>query len=214
MTEVLVVARVRVHRESISAALDEAATVSVVGEAATLDEALPELTRRNHRTVALLDCPQLGDLVLAASLATEPEAKLVAVGVPEEDGVAWIEAGASGFVPPDGSLEDVIDAVERVADDELAMPPQVTAHLAKRVRHLAAVSPQVIPEEALTSREREVLDLLAEGLTNKQIARRLSIQEQTVKNHVHKVLGKLGVTGRGQAAARVRRGTGGSPRAE
>jgi two-component system, NarL family, nitrate/nitrite response regulator NarL len=211
MTDVLVVGRVRVHRQSISAALDKAATVSVVGEAATLDEALPELTGRNRPTVALLDCPQLGDLVLAAPLAVEPEAKLVAVGVPEDEGVAWIEAGASGFVPPDGSLEDVIDALERVADDELAAPPQVTAHLARRVRHLAAVSPDAIPEEALTSREREVLDLLAEGLSNKQIAKRLSIQEQTVKNHVHKVLGKLGVTGRGQAAARLRRLRGTSP---
>jgi two-component system, NarL family, nitrate/nitrite response regulator NarL len=214
VTDVLVVGRVRVHRESISAALDKAATVTVVGEAPTLEQALPQLRGRERPAVALLDCPQLGDLVLAAPLVAEPSAKLVAVGVAEDEGVAWIEAGASGFVPPDGSLEDVIVALERVADDELAAPPQVAAHLARRVRHLAAVSPDVIPEEALTSREGDVLDLLAEGLSNKQIAQRLSIQEQTVKNHVHRVLGKLGVTGRGQAAARVRRATGGHPPAE
>jgi two-component system nitrate/nitrite response regulator NarL len=213
MTDVVVIGRVRVHRESLAAALDRAASVSVVGETATLNEGLPRLRGCKHPTVALLDCPALDDLVLAAPLATEPEAKLLAVGVPEDEGAAWIEAGASGVVPPDGSLRDVIVALGKVADDELAASPRVAARLAKRVRHLAAVSADSIPEEGLTSRESEVLDLLAAGLSNKQIAWRLSIQQQTVKNHVHNVLVKLGVSGRAEAAAllrsRNRRMTGG-----
>ncbi|HEU6446658.1 MAG TPA: response regulator transcription factor [Gaiellaceae bacterium] len=200
-TDVFVVGRVRVHRESIAAALADVASVRVVGEAATLDDAVAELSGRERPAVALLDCPRLGDLVVAAPLSSAPEAKLVCVGVPEDEGVEWIEAGASGFVPPEGSLEDVIVALERVADDELAAPPRVAAHLATRVRHLAAGSARPSREERLTARETEVLDLLEEGLSNKQIARRLSIQEQTAKNHVHSVLRKLGVSRRAEAAA-------------
>jgi two-component system nitrate/nitrite response regulator NarL len=206
MTEVVVVAPVRVHRESLSTTLDEAANLRVVGEAATLDEALPQLRDRQRPAVALLDGPPLDDLVLAAPPATEPQTRLVAVGVPESEAVDWIEAGASGVVPPEGSVEDVIAAVESVADDELVAPPQVTGDLANRVRRLAAESPNAIPEGRLTAREREVLDLVADGLSNKLIARRLSIQEQTVKNHVHNILLKLGVGRRAEAVARIRRG--------
>jgi two-component system, NarL family, nitrate/nitrite response regulator NarL len=204
MPDVFVVAAVRVHRESLAAALDTAPNLRVVGEASTLDEALPQLRDRQPPAVALLDGPLLRDLVVATPLTAEPEAKFVAVGVPEDEGVAWIEAGASGFVPPDGSLDDVIVALHRVADDELAAPPQVAAHLAGRVRDLAAESPDLILQGRLTSREIEVLDLLGEGLSNKQIAQRLSIQVQTVKNHVHNVLLKLGVTRRAEAVTRMR----------
>lgn len=128
----------------------------------------------------------------------------MAIGVPEDEAVAWIEAGASGFVPPDGSLEDVIAALKKVAENELAAPPQVTAHLAKRVRALAAHSPDPMPEERLTCREAEILELLGRGLSNKEIGQRLSIQVQTVKNHVHNLLVKLGVTRRAEAVARMR----------
>jgi two-component system, NarL family, nitrate/nitrite response regulator NarL len=204
MTEVVVVAPIRVHRESLSTALDEAATLTVVGEAETLDEALPQLRDRQRPTVALLDGPPLDDLVLAAPLATEPPTRLVAVGVPESEAVDWIEAGASGVVPPDGSVDDVIAALESVADDELVASPRVTGELANRVRRLAAESPNANPEDRLTSREAEVLNLLGEGLSNKEIAQRLSIQLQTVKNHVHNVLVKLGVNRRAEAAARLR----------
>lgn len=204
MTDVFVVAPIRVHRESLAAALETVEDLRVVGDAATLDDALPRLRDPRHPLVALVDGALLADLVLAAPLATEPELKLVAVGVPESEAVAWIEAGASGFVPPDGSLDDVIDAVERVAHDQLAASPQVAALLANRVRRLAAESPDGNPDARLTSREAEVLDLLTDGLSNKQIARRLSIQVQTVKNHVHSVLMKLGVSRRAEAAARMR----------
>jgi two-component system, NarL family, nitrate/nitrite response regulator NarL len=205
MTDVVVVAPIRVHRESLSTVLDANTHIRVVGQARTLEETLPQLTDGQGAPVALLDGPPLGDLVVAAPLTIEPQAKIVALGVPESEAVAWIEAGASGFVPPDGSLGDVIVAVEKVADDELAASPQVTARLASRVRLLAAESPPSIPDGRLTTREVEVLELLAEGLSNKQIAQRLSIQLQTVKNHVHNVLVKLGVKRRAEAAARARR---------
>jgi two-component system, NarL family, nitrate/nitrite response regulator NarL len=201
VTDVVVVAPVRVHRESLAAALDAVGDLSVVAEVATLEEALEQLREREGRAVALLDNPLLGDLLLAAPLATEPEAKLVALGVPDNEALAWIEAGAAGSVPPDGSLEEVIAAVRKVAVDELAASPQVTAHLAKRVRRLATEVPSSSAEERLTSREVEVLDLLGEGLSNKQIAARLCIELPTVKNHVHSILEKLAVGRRSEAVA-------------
>jgi two-component system, NarL family, nitrate/nitrite response regulator NarL len=197
--DVLVVAPVRVHRESLVGALDSVPNVNVVGEARSLDEALPQLRARQLPAVALLDAPQLDH---ASPLATQPEAKLVAVGVSDGEAAAWIEAGASGVVPPESSLEELVTAVERVAQGELVAPPEVTGHLADRVRRLAAETPSAVSADLLTPRESEILDLIREGLSNKQIAQRLSIQLQTVKNHVHKILRKLGVQRRGEAAAR------------
>jgi two-component system nitrate/nitrite response regulator NarL len=95
-----------------------------------------------------------------------------------------------------------VTAVERVAQGELVAPSEVTAHLADRVRRLVAETPSAVSTDLLTPRESEILDLIREGLSNKQIAQRLSIQLQTVKNHVHKILRKLGVERRGEAVAR------------
>jgi two-component system nitrate/nitrite response regulator NarL len=203
-TEVLVVAPIRVHRESLSTALAAASRVRVVGQAATFEEALPLLQERGRDTVVLLDAPMpaQSDLSLAA---IEPQAKVVAMGVPENEAVAWIEAGISGFVPPEASLDDAIAALESVAKGQMEASPQVAADLASRVRALAAGSREPNPLEQLTSREAEVLELIVEGLSNKQIAQRLSIQEQTVKNHVHNVLVKLDASTRTEAVARAMR---------
>jgi DNA-binding NarL/FixJ family response regulator len=203
-TDVFVIAPIRLHRESLSATLASAETLTVVGEAATLDEALPQLRDLERPAVALLDAPLPDDADLPRGAIPEPETKLVAIGAAEHEAVAWVEAGVSGFVPPEASLEDAIAALERVANGEFVAPPQVTAHLAGRLRRLASKSQESIPEEQLTAREREVLDLVGEGLSNKEIARRLSIQEQTAKNHVHHMLVKLGVNRRVEAAARTR----------
>lgn len=201
-TDIFVIAPTRLHRESLAAAIDAADSVRLIGDAASLNDALPRLRDLSRPAVAVLDARLPADVDLPAPPVTEPETKLVAVGVPESEAVAWIEAGVSGLVPPEGSFEDVVAAVERAGEGELAMPPQVTTHLADRVRDLADTT---MPEERLTPREAEVLELLADGLANKQIAQRLSIQTQTVKNHVHNVLAKLGVNSRAEAAAKARR---------
>jgi two-component system nitrate/nitrite response regulator NarL len=205
MTDVFVVAPVRVHRQSLAEVLDGSNGIRVVGDAATLREAFDQLRGRAQPPVAVLDGADLSELVLAGALALDHEARVVALGLPTDDALAWIEAGASGVVPPDASLVDLIAALHKVAADELAAPPQVTAHLAKRVRTLSAAYDEPRTGERLTTRESEVLDLLSEGLSNKEIAQRLSIQLQTVKNHVHNVLAKLGVTRRSEAVARMRR---------
>jgi DNA-binding NarL/FixJ family response regulator len=203
MVEVFVVGPVRVHRESLCVALNEAGTVSVAG-AATLAEALPRL-RELRPDVAVVDVSTPADLDVPLLPPGEPEVKVVALGVPDEQAVPWIEAGASGCVPPDGSLDDLTETVARVARGELVTSGAVTTHILDRIRGLTAGARNAAEEAGLTPREMDVLELVADRLPNKLIAQRLSIQPQTVKNHMQRILRKLDVRSRMEAAARVRR---------
>jgi two-component system nitrate/nitrite response regulator NarL len=188
VTNVVVVAPIRVLRESLAATLEARTNLKVVGKAVTLDEGLGTLRNLDGPAVGLLDGTLLSDLMLNIPLAGEPEPRLLALGVRQDEAVAWIEAGAFGCFPPEGSLDDLVFAVERVARNELVASSQVTAHLANRVRRLTAESPAAFDGERLTARQMEIAELIAEGLSNKQIARQLSIEVQTVKNHVHHIL--------------------------
>jgi two-component system nitrate/nitrite response regulator NarL len=203
MTDVFVVSPIRVHRESLTMALT-AESVNVVGTAATVAEALPRL-RDLAAEVAVVDAPTPEDVHLSSPPSAEPDVRLLAVGVQEDKAVDWLEAGVSGYVPPEASLEELAAAMASVARGEIVTSPVVTGHLLRRVRRLAAAAPEATEEGRLTRREAEVLALIANGLSNKLIARQLAIQEQTVKNHVHSILVKLGVHRRAEAAARMRR---------
>lgn len=171
----------------------------MVGVAATLTDALPRV-RTLRPDVALVDAsdPEDIDTNIAAELP------LVALGILEHNALAWVEAGVVGYVPPEASIEDVSVAVTRVARGESLISSGVAMELSSRVRKTAAHTRQAVWDGRLTHREQEVLELIAEGLPNKLIGRRLSIQEQTVKNHVHKILSKLGVHRRSEAAALAR----------
>jgi DNA-binding NarL/FixJ family response regulator len=140
------------------------------------------------------------------ALATAlPDAKIVGLGVPDDEDsvVALLEGGASGYVTAEQPLADLVTAVEAAAAGELSCPPLISAALARRIAALAA---RTTPDPAtgpLTPRQREIAALIVEGLSNKQIARRLLIEQATVKNHVHTILVKLGVTRRDQVARRL-----------
>jgi two-component system, NarL family, nitrate/nitrite response regulator NarL len=134
-----------------------------------------------------------------------PDAKIVAVGVPSDDDAIMriLEAGAAGYVTAEQSLPDLITAVEAAAAGELKCPPRLAAALAKRVTALAAGGARDTNGNGLTPRQREIATLIAEGHSNKQIARSLSIEHATVKNHVHTILAKLGISRRDQVAGRL-----------
>jgi two-component system, NarL family, nitrate/nitrite response regulator NarL len=133
--------------------------------------------------------------------AQVPQVRVVALGVPETDGhvLACIEAGVAGYVPRDGSLETLVATLMGVDRGEVLCSPRIIGSLFRRVAELAA-QPQP-PLERLTVRELEILELIDQGLTNKEIARRLCIELSTVKNHVHNILEKLQVRRRADAAA-------------
>jgi DNA-binding NarL/FixJ family response regulator len=141
------------------------------------------------------------------ALAEEaPGARVLALAVSESDEevVACVEAGAAGCLTREASLEEAVSAVEGTARGEAPCSPRMTAAVFKRVQALSAGRLDL--EDQLTARERQIVALIDEGLSNKEIAQSLCIETCTVKNHVHSILEKLHVARRGEAAAAVRHG--------
>jgi DNA-binding NarL/FixJ family response regulator len=135
---------------------------------------------------------------------TCPEAKMIVVGISEDDEseiVACAEAGVAGYHLRAESFDDLVALMSRVANGESLCSPKVSAILLRRLSTLAAQRQPDVKELVLTAREIQILRLLELGLSNQEIASRLYIAVHTVKNHVHSVLGKLGVSTRAEAAA-------------
>jgi DNA-binding NarL/FixJ family response regulator len=135
---------------------------------------------------------------------TCPEAKVIVVGTSEDDEseiVACAEAGVAGYHLRAESLDDLLTLVSRVANGESLCSPKVSAILLRRLSTLAALRRPEVKELVLTAREIQILRLLESGLSNQEIAGHLYIAVHTVKNHVHSVLSKLGVSTRAEAAA-------------
>jgi DNA-binding NarL/FixJ family response regulator len=207
VTAVFVVAGVRLYRDGLARILGRRRGIEIVGTAADWPEARERL-RTLRPAVVLLDLglPE-GFEAVRELTRIAPETRVVALGVREADAdvVAWAEAGVAGYVTRDGTIDDCVASVEAVARGELACSPRIAATLLRRVTLLAGAEPPPEPHPpALTPREREIAELINDGLSNKQIAARLSIEVPTVKNHVHNILEKLRVTRRGEAAARIR----------
>lgn len=151
-----------------------------------------------------VDSPIDPALELVHSITTRyPTAKVVTLGVEESEErvVKLAVAGASGYVPPSSSSEELIRVLQSVGNEEFTCPPHITHALFSHLANLASSQRRsVLPSPVLTIRERKVLGLLSHNLTNKEIAARLCISEYTAKNHVHRILKKLGVRNRNQAS--------------
>lgn len=134
------------------------------------------------------------------------DTKVIALGLTEreQDVIACAEAGVAGYLPREGSGDDLLALIHSVARGEAVCSPRIAASLLRRVATLAAERRTVPGVARLTVRELEIVRLIAEGLSNKEIARHLFIDVRTVKNHVHNILEKLQVHRRMEAVARVR----------
>jgi DNA-binding NarL/FixJ family response regulator len=201
---VLLVTDVRLYRELLQEAVSEEAGLEVVGSASCDVAAMA--VGVSDPDVVVVDTTSLplphGMRALTTAL---PDAKIIGLGVPddEESVVALLEAGAAGYVTTEQPLGDLVGAVEAAATGELSCPPRIAAALARRIAALGARTTHDTAEGPLTPRQRQIAALIVEGLSNKQIARRLLIEQATVKNHVHTILVKLGVTRRDQVARRL-----------
>ena len=206
MIRVLIVAEIRLYREGLAKMLQQEPEIEVVATAAGADEAVRELRARGPDIVLLDMAIPDNAWVVRAFEAAVPGTRVVALAVPEEERelLACAEAGVQGYVTRDGSLEDVVAAVESAARGEVLCSPRMAATLFQRVATLALERSPVRIESRLTTRELEILDLIDQGMSNKEIARKLTIELSTVKNHVHNILDKLNVTRRSEAAARAR----------
>lgn len=178
--------------------LDQEAAIAVVGEASDGSEAI-ELARRLKPDVVLMDIlmPHVDGIEAIRRIKAEmPRVETIALtSVLQGRSVSdAIQAGAIGYLIKDTSGDELVQAIRDAAEGRVHLSPVAATRLAKDLRH---------PEnrlESLTERETSVLRLVAEGLANKEIARRLSISEKTVKAHLNNVFAKLDVHSRTQAA--------------
>jgi len=178
----------------------------VVGEASTGEEAL-EKVPQTRPDVAVLDV-RLGDdptgmngiEVCRELRSSHPEVACVMLTSYADDEAlfASIMAGASGYVLKQIRGSDLVDAVRRVAAGESLLDPAVTARVLERLRQPTHVDD---PLAGLSPQERRILDLIAEGKTNRQIGEAMFLAEKTVKNYVSHLLAKLGMERRTEAAA-------------
>lgn len=206
MIRILVVANIRLFRDGLAEALARRAAMQVVGTAASGEDALRRLAELGP-SVVLMDqaVPQCLSAIREI-IAQDPAVKVIALGEPEgEQGVlAFAAAGVAGYVARDGSLDDLAATLESVHRGEFLCSPQVAATLLKRVASWAAAHRESPVRGRLTVRESEIVRLIDDGLSNKEIAARLGIEVATVKNHVHNLLEKLQVHRRADAVDRVR----------
>jgi len=206
MIRILIVTDIRLYRDGLAAFLGKRDQMAVIGTADSGAAALAQ-ARDGAPDVILVDqaMPDSGTAIQDLT-ARVPSSRVVALGVAEteRDVIACAEAGVSGYVAREASLEDLVAVVESVVRGELLCSPQVAASLFRRVAFRAVGAVEPIPGGRLTSREGQIVRLIEQGLSNKEIAARLGIEAATVKNHVHNVLEKLQVHRRAEAAARWR----------
>lgn len=205
---VLVVDDHALFRAGMHAVLSALDDVDVVGEASTGEEAI-ELVATLHPEVVLMDLrmPGIGGLAATARLTDQhPEVAVVVLTMSEDaDSVfAALRAGARGYLLKESDAADVQRTITAVARGEAVFGAGVAEQVVGFFSSTSAggVGPQAFPE--LTAREREVLELMARGLDNASIARRLFLSEKTVRNRVSDVLAKLRARSRAEAVARAR----------
>ena len=190
-----------VVRRGLHDLLEAEDDITVVGEAGTAAEGsrrIPAL----RPAVAILDArlPDGSGIDVCRDIrSVDPSIKALILTSYDDDEAlfAAILAGASGYVLKQVRGDDLVDGVRRVAGGQSLLDPAVTARVLERVR-----SGKSVPQElaSLTEQERRILALIAEGLTNRQIAERMYLAEKTVKNYVSSLLAKLGLERRTQAA--------------
>jgi len=175
--------------------------IEVVGEAADGSEGVA-MARRLRPDVVLMDLlmPNMDGLTAISRIKADlPETEVVAVTsfIEEEKVTAALEAGATGYLLKDAEAEEVAAAVRAAFAGEMTLDPAVTRLLAQRLR-TKRTEPD--PTEPLTDREKDVLRLLGQGMSNKEIGSALFITERTARTYVSNILGKLGLASRTQAA--------------
>ena len=206
LMRVHILAEVGLYREALARSLERDGRFEVAGLAAGHRETLAALENDGTEIVLVDTRMHASADAVRALVAAAPPVKVIALAVREDerDVIAFAEAGASGYVVRDGSPEDLVAVIESVSRGEMLTSPGIAATLARRVADLARESGLEPIEGRLTARELDVLRLIEEGRSNKEIAAALLIELPTVKNHVHNILRKLKVTRRTEAAARAR----------
>lgn len=202
---ILIVSPVRLLRDGLATLLQQRTRVH---EVSAVDSAQAALAACPSFRPGLILLDAGSDEALEAARALSPCGVRI-VGFAsrelEHDVLAYAEAGIACFVPREASVEELLAAIDRAAHGELLCSPRAAGIMFRRLAAMARGELPAPPSQGLTDRERQILDLLDTGRSNKEIARILGIGLPTVKNHVHNVLAKLHVRRRGEAVARMRK---------
>jgi two-component system, NarL family, response regulator LiaR len=200
---VLVVDDHFVVRKGVCALLAGAADIAVVEEAEDGRQAVEAAGRCAPQVILMdLNLPELNGVeAIRRILAARPETRIVVLSSmdAEAEVVPALVAGALGYLAKTSPREDFLAAIRQVSDGGAWLPPRLTRNLLARFKP-EPPRPQPMASQRLTGREHEVLSLLARGWNNQSIARELAIAEVTVRSHVSRILDKLGVSNRVEAA--------------
>lgn len=205
----LIVHPERIVRESLSTVLAQREELTVLGTSDGRDSmALIESMRARRADILILDiaiAQRYGPQVMSELRFAAPDTRMLVTGVPDRDAdiMAMIECGATGYATQGSSLKDLISNIQALMFGQTLCSPRIASTLFSRIasqaRALTSLRP-VRDERQLTRRELQIIALIDAGLTNKEIAQQLSLEVQTVKNHVHNILYKLQVRRRIDAA--------------
>ena len=205
---ILVVDDHEVVRQGLVALLDRRPNFQVVAEAGTVEEALAQ-AHQHEPDIVIMDVrlPDGSGIEACREIRAElPDTRIVMLtSFPDEEAVlSAIVAGAAGYLLKQIRARDLIAGLEAVGRGESLLDPAVTERVLARVRQIA--SGEIHDElSGLTPQERKILMLVAEGMTNKEIAAEIFLSDKTVKNYVSSILAKLNLERRAQAAAFVAR---------
>jgi len=208
MIRVFVVDRIRLACEAVAVVFSRTKDLQVVGFAQDVDPALTELASLQVDLLLInANLREGGALeLLAAARQQSPETRVIVVGLPNTEAVImrYIEAGAIGYTLLEDSLDELLMRIRAAFNEEAIVAPEVAVALIDRLANLSDLLADVgvTPEhyENLTEREGQILELIADGLTNHEIADELTIEVGTVKNHIHSIFEKLNLSNRKDAA--------------
>jgi len=190
----------------IASVLDEEDDLQVVGMFTTIDDAM-ENAENCHVALISTNLPDHGAIKLTRNLVDQyPHIKVLLLGLAESEAeiMQYVEAGASGYILKDDTVEIMLEHIRAAYQNTAVISPEIAAALIAKVNELSKYFQDyegVLQPIELTTRERQVLQLLSQNLTNQEIADQLVIEVGTVKNHVHSILEKLKVSSRQDAAA-------------
>jgi two-component system nitrate/nitrite response regulator NarL len=194
-------------REGVTRSLSEIGGFEVVGEGGTKDDAL-QITEAKRPDIVLLDIsmPGGGLSAIAPILDRYPTQKIVMLTVSEasDDVAKALNSGAKGYVLKGVGSRALAEILRTVASGESYVSPMLSARLLSDLSAQSGSPVKTNPIADLTSREKEILTLVAAGLSNKRVALRLDLHEKTVKHHMTRILAKLNVTNRTEAAMALR----------
>lgn len=205
---ILLINEIQLISNVIAASLEDEPDILIVDCVSSLEDGLRILQKKNIDVVLVSpQTPSQGVLKFTAKVTEmSSTAKVLVLGLTEDakQVLPFIEAGAAGIVLKDDSISDLLETIRAANNQQAIISPAIASAVMDRlseVAHLLMDCSDSYPDEVnLTPREKEILRLIGEKMTNQEIADQLFLQLGTVKNHVHSILGKLGVSSRDKAS--------------